>query len=239
LLWARGIEGVIIAPLGDRIFISHETSLSFDWQRFCNVQIGATLTNPALHLVRHNHFFGMTLCLEQLEALGYRRIGLALSKVGDLRSHHLWCSSYSHWRALRGMTQQLPYLIFDAELDTRKLAHWLKHYRIEAVVAMDTVPLNVIRSLHLSVPGDIGFATLDHNNRDNTISGIDQYAEEIGSSAVNQLVHSIRHGNRGIPSMPNQVLVGGKWIAGQTTRRRRKISPQKQNMMDQPMPTEV
>lgn len=239
ILWARGIEGVIVAPLGDRIFVSHETSLKFDWDRFCNVQIGATLTNPTLHLVRHNHFFGMLLCLENLEALGYRNIGLALSKVGDLRSHHLWCSAYMQWRSLRGLTKALPYFVFDKEIDRKEMADWIGKHGIEAVVAMDTVPLETIRDLGIKVPREIGFATLDHNNKDATISGIDQSAEAIGGAAVDNLIQSIRKGATGIPGKPRQILIGGEWIEGKTTRRRRKTIPARPKLLEEVIVSEI
>jgi LacI family transcriptional regulator len=228
ILWARGVDGVIIAPLGPKIFVSQETSLNFDWSRFCNVQIGATLTHPTLHLVRHNHFFGMMLCLEKLESLGYKKIGMALSKVGDLRSHHLWCSAYLHWRSVRNMRETLPYFLFDNEIEKHKLAHWIDAYDIEAVIAMDTLPLETIRDLKIKVPKEIGFATLDRNNTDSSVSGIDQQAQAIGAAAVDNLTQSIRKGATGIPEIPRQILIGGEWIAGGTTRktsRRKNDSP--------------
>jgi LacI family transcriptional regulator len=239
LLLARGIEGVIIAPLGYRLLFSPEASLDFDWNRFCNVQIGATLAKPALHLARHNHFSGMTLCVESLEALGYRRIGLVLSEEGDLRSHHLWCSAYLSWRAWRKMETELPYFIFAGEIDRPKMAAWIEAHAIDAVVAMDTLPLQTLRDLKIDVPGEVGFATLDHNKQDMSICGIHQHAEAIGAAAVDQLVQSIRKGETGIPELPKQILVGGKWIQGTTTRRVREVVPSRPRLMDEPMRSEV
>lgn len=239
VLWARGVDGVIIAPLGPKIFVAHEAPLKFDWDRFCNVQIGATLTNPTLHLVRHNHYFGMMLCLENLESLGYKKIGLALSKVGDLRSHHLWCSAYLHWRSLRNLTTKLPYFVFDEEIDKRKMAKWLEMYEIEAVIAMDTLPLETIKDLRIKVPGEIGFATLDRNKKHEKVSGIDQLAEAIGAAAVDNLTQSIRKGTTGIPETPRQILIGGEWNAGQTTRRRRKKSSDRPKLIEETISSEI
>jgi len=235
LLWSRGIEGLVIAPLGDSIFLSHEASLRFQWERFCSVQIGATLTQPSLHLARHNHFAGMMLCLDSLERLGYRRIGLALSTNGDLRSHHRWTAAYLSWRVLRGRERELPCFIFSGEIGPRELASWIRQHRIEAVVSMDAQPLETLRALKFDVPGDLGFATLDHNNFDNSISGIDQHAEAIGTAAINQLVQSIRTGETGIPERPTQILVDGAWFQGKSTRQVRRAGPGGPPLMEQPL----
>jgi hypothetical protein len=72
-----------------------------------------------------------------------------------------------------------------------------------------------------------------------SICGIDQHAEAIGAAAVDQLVQSIRKGETGIPELPKQVLVGGSWIQGATTRQVREGAPPGPKLMDQPMVSEV
>ena len=136
-LWSRGVDGIIIAPLGKGMI---GKQLNIDWDKFCSVQIGATLSEPNLDLVRHNHYMGMVQSLAGLENLGYKKIGLCTSSVTDMRSYHRWTSAYLHWRTVRSFTKRtLPsYYYHSGSVDKRAFRDWVSRHKIEAIIAMDT-----------------------------------------------------------------------------------------------------
>lgn len=217
-LWSRGVDGLIIQPLG-RAMIGRQ--LDIDWDRFCSVQIGATLPQPKLNLVRHNHYDGMMQTLLAMEKLGYERIGLCFSSDSDVRSYHRWASAYLYWRTIRGYTNRtLPSFHYMAgKVDSRAFTDWIKQHRITGIVAMDTELLVACTRLGLKIPDDIGFSVLDHPGGGSTISGVDQIASQIGSMAVDILIMAVRKGAKGIPPHPIQTIVEGKWVHGATLRR--------------------
>lgn len=217
-LWSRGVDGIIIAPLGEGMIGKH---LDIDWDKFCNVQIGATLSDPRLDLVRHNHYIGMVQSLAGLEGLGYKRIGLCTSSVSDMRSYHRWTSAYLHWRTVRNFTKRtLPsYFYQSGKVDKKGFKEWVSRHSIEAIIAMDTELMETCSGLGIKIPDDLGFSVLDKPGDESDIAGIDQIARQIGRKAIDDLIVSVRKGARGIPEHPIQTLVEGTWQQGITVRR--------------------
>lgn len=217
-LWSRGVDGIIMQPLGREMI---GKGLDIDWDRFCSVQIGATLSYPKLNLVRHNHYAGMMQTLLEMENLGYDRIGLCFSNDSDIRSYHRWASAYLYWRTCRGYTERtLPSFHYVAgNVDQAAFRKWVDLYRIKGIVAMDAELLHTCGSLGIEVPQDLGFSVLDHPGGKSPLSGIDQIAHQLGSRAVDLLMVAVRKGAKGIPKNPIQTIVEGEWIAGQTVRR--------------------
>lgn len=216
-LWARGVDGLVIMPLGNRM-IGKE--LDIDWSRFCSVQIGATLSEPKLNLVRHNHYEGMLQTLLEMEKLGYERIGLCFSSDSDIRSYHRWASAYLYWRTIRGFSKEsLPSFYYVAgEVDYRAFKDWIKRHKIDGLVGMDFELMSVCARMGIKVPQDLGFSVLDHPGKGRKLAGIDQIASQLGRMAVDMLMIAVRKGAKGIPPHPVKSIIEGKWIAGETVR---------------------
>lgn len=220
-LWTRGVDGIIIAPLGKGMI---GRPLGIEWDKFSCVQIGATLSDPKLDLVRHNHYLGMVQSIAGLEGLGYKRIGLCTSSVTDMRSYHRWTSAYLHWRTVRNFTKRtVPSYYYQPDnVDRRAFKDWVLRHKIEAIISMDTELMETCASLGLKIPDDLGFSVLDKPGDGSDIAGIDQIAPQIGRKAVDDLIVSVRKGARGIPKHPIQTLVEGQWQTGATVRRVRR-----------------
>lgn len=217
-LWSRGVDGLIIAPLGKGMI---GNQLDIEWDKFCSVQIGATMTKPKLNLVRHNHYKGMVQSLVGLENLGYKKIGLCTSNVSDMRSYHRWTSAYLHWRTIRNYTKQtLPSYHYESgNVDRIAFKEWIGKHKIEAIISMDGELINTCADLGIQIPETIGFSVLDNPGTESRTTGIDQSAHQIGRKAVDDLIVSVRKGAKGIPLHPVQTIVEGKWIEQETTRR--------------------
>ena len=217
-LWSRGVDGIIIAPLGKGMI---GKKLDIEWENFCCVQIGATLPEPKLDVVRHNHYIGMVQSLIEMENLGYRKIGLGTTSVLDMRSYHRWTSAYLHWRTVRNFTNtSLPSYYYQPEnVDKKAFKEWVTRHGIEAIISMDTELMETCSELRIRIPEDIGFRVLDNPGEQSGIAGIDQVAQQIGRKAVDDLIVSVRKGAKGIPAYPIQTIVEGKWLAGETVRK--------------------
>lgn len=217
LLWSRGVDGIIVQPLG-RAMIGR--TLDIDWEKFSSVQIGATLSVPKLNLVRHNHYDGMTQTLLAMERLGYERIGLCFSKDSDIRSYHRWAAAYLYWRTIRGFTDRtLPSFHYTAgQVDAKALKTWIRQHKITGIIGMGMELVNTCLKIGLKVPDDIGISVLDRPGGECKVAGIDQRAAQIGSMAVDMLIMAVRKGAKGVPEHPLQTIVEGKWVPGDTLR---------------------
>jgi LacI family transcriptional regulator len=217
LLWSRGVDGIIVQPLG-RGMIGR--TLDIDWEKFPSVQIGATLTVPKLNLVRHNHYNGMTQTLLAMERLGYERIGLCFSSDSDIRSYHRWAAAYLYWRTSRGFTDRtLPSFHYTAgQVDPKALRTWIREHKITGIIGMGMELVNTCLKIGLKIPDDIGVSVLDRPGGESKVAGIDQVATQIGSMAVDMLIMAVRKGAKGVPERPLQTIIEGKWMPGDTLR---------------------
>ncbi len=216
-MWSRGIKGVLIAPLGPEAMIDHRRTLDFAWNRFAVVELDETLDTPKLTCARHNHFNGLLLLLHEMESLGYRRIGLTMSRITELRTRHRWYSSYMFWRKIRGMEDDLPILFYD-DLDATVAKKWIKDNRLDAVASVEEVLADLLEEQGVGIPEDIGFCVLDRPQKENyPLSGIGQNGRLVGQSATDILVGQVRRGEIGIPENPSQWICNGTWIEGDST----------------------
>ncbi|MDD4102589.1 MAG: LacI family DNA-binding transcriptional regulator [Kiritimatiellae bacterium] len=215
ILWSRGIRGLIIPNISHACFMKFNGTLPIEWQRFSVVDIGGGLRQPDMYCVRHNHMNGMFTALDNLEALGYRRIGLCLRSEDDLRAGHRWSAAYSVWRQLRGHVTKLMPLI-EYEPTKQSVCRWIRKNRIEAVVGLRYLP---IEEWGWRVPDDIGYAALHLWGDEVTgFSGIDQMNAQIAASAVDMLVMVLRKRHTGQPDHPMKWIFKGRWVHGSTTR---------------------
>lgn len=217
MLWSRGIDGVMIAPLGSDYELNGQRTFDFDWDRFSVVELAETLDEPRFDCARHDHFDGMLLALFSLERLGYRRIGLAMERVLDVRTRHRWYSAYLLWESVRGYTQDLPVHFYE-QFDVDCLVKWQKECHLDAVVSIRNSLCDELAEAGLQIPEELGIAVLDRPaGEDPRLSGISQHTAAIGSAAADLLVGLVRRGKKGVPDFPNQKICAGIWVEGNTT----------------------
>lgn len=218
-LWSRGIKGGLVAPLGADAVFGNRRTFDFDWERFSLVELDETLDSPNLIRARHDHFSGMLLLAHALESLGYRRIGLTMSRETEMRTRHRWYAAYMLWRKTRGLENDISILFYDT-LDGAAAKKWIRGSGIDVVVSVDSTLFDLLQEEGMSIPGDVGFCLLDRPETGNCpLSGIGQNARLIGQSAMDILVGLVRRGERGVPGHPSQWICDGQWIAGNSTRR--------------------
>lgn len=223
ILWNRGIEGVIIAPLQERLSGDKSRKVELDYSLFSVVEISETVDWPDLDRTVHDQYTSMLKCLTELRDLNYQRVGLVLEEALDLRVNGKWTAAYLRYKH-QGLMAKMPPPLLLAVADQKAFDRWLDRYQPDAVISVDRFGLRMLQARGLKLPRDIGYASLDVDG-DNPVhpglSGIDQNSELVGAAAVDMLVAAIHRGHRGIPAHPMRTEVEGTWTAGNSTQRQK------------------
>ncbi len=223
IIWNRGIEGVIIAPLQGRLSGDSPSSIDLDYSLFSVVEISETVTWPDLDRSIHDQYTSMLRLLDELQSLQYLKIGLVLEKALDRRVNGKWTAAYLRHRLSHGERNMPPPLLL-AKADLKAFARWYDKHQPDAVISVDRFGLSMIREQGLSIPGDVAYASLDLDGLTGDeagISGIDQNSRQVGAAAVDMLVAAIQRGERGIPPHPIRTEIEGTWVMGKSTPRRK------------------
>lgn len=215
ILQARGIQGVILAPR----LPTPGPIPELEWEHFSTVAVGYSITNVAAHRVCIHHAYNMRLCLRQLRARGYRRIGLVVQQDFSERSLGIMLGSYlSEQYALPASLRVTPFI--PQELTKAALGKWLKSQRIDCVV-MPGYPLEVcdwIRQLGYDVPNEMGVCLISRFGKSEDIAGIDEQNDLLGTAAGKSVVSLLQHNERALPAYPLYTMVEGRWIEAPTVR---------------------
>ena len=216
ILWARGIEGLIIPNISAQLFAKGQRTLPIEWEKFCVIEIGGSMLQPEVNRVRHDHFGAMIKAIHRLEHLNYRRIGLCMTREVDLRTHHRWSAAYLLWRALRPPAASLKPLLVNV-IEPKRIVEWARKNRLDVVLGPGGEILHALLEGGMDVPGEIGFASLHIFGPDAPVmTGIDQDPSILARSAVDMLVTLIHRRERGVPERPVEMLSIGHWQEGQT-----------------------
>jgi len=219
VLYARGIDGILLAPMGPELTQVGRKTLDFDWNKFSVVEIDEHLDEPYFRLIRHNHFESMLRALYHLETMGYRRIGLALSRYVESRNRHRWISAYLLWLSVRYPDAPIPPLLHKNGT-AEEFSKWVKKNKLDAVLGLPG-EYHLLKESKIPCPEKLGFALLDWQDisgAEINFTGIDQNSRSLGAKAIDLLVGLIRTESKGPPSEGIQVVCGGQWVSGDTTR---------------------
>lgn len=212
ILHARGVRGLLIAPQP----FAH-THLDLDFSEFSALAFGYSLQPARLHIVTNHQFQSLVLAVHELQALGYRRIGLCLKEDWDekVNNHYLGGLLFAQHRM--PARQRVPPLL-SKESNRESFIAWFQRHRPDVVIALDRAVRVWIESLGLRVPDDVGVANLNTSLSDSTLAGVYQNDRLIGATAVDVLAGMISRNERGIPATPIRTLVEGVWQNGSSVR---------------------
>jgi LacI family transcriptional regulator len=210
VLVARGISAVIVGPLG-----AADTFADFDFAAFSAVAIGYTLRSVELNMVTNQHSHAVTLALQNLRALGYRRIGFALPYA---EVHLGGCDLLAaYWRGYHTtpLNERVSPLIGYPWMAPR-LKVWLDEQQPEVLLTDHDCMPGWPERCGYPVPGRLGLASLSITDADTKVSGIYQNNLAIGAAAVDQVLAQMHRNERGVPALPHRVMLPGVWRAGAT-----------------------
>ncbi len=210
ILRNRGIFGLLVAPPPFQI-----TELSFPWEDFATVILGANCRRPAANRVAYNHFESANLAFRRAAAQGCERIGLV--ELG-------WMATMSAKRRLGGFlseqsqlprSRQVP-VIRTLDRDVIALSGWLERHRPDAIL---TIRYKEVRdglaAMGVRTPRDLLLVDLEKHRADDPWPGIYHDPQHVGSHAVNLLVSALGLNDRGLPEEPCESLISGVWSSGE------------------------
>lgn len=207
ILHARGIEGLLIAPVPG----SHQR-LKLEWERFSTVAFGHSLREPRLHRVMHHHLHTVALATAALRARGYQRIGLVIQPDHDECVLNFWSTGLLAFQKTSEPRHVVP--VFREAIEPRALLKWFRRHRPDAIISDEFSPVRILATAGYRVPGDCAYVTLDWLERTQPFAGVDQHSRDIGAAAVKQLISAIQHDEHGIPTRPETLMIEGSWVDG-------------------------
>ncbi len=214
MLRSRNIPGFIIPG------IIHPSDIfeGIDWAHFVAVTMAWSLKTPSLNRVGVDAAHGFDLMLRKAVALGYRRIGVMVSDEYDARVNHgvLFPAFYARerWAAEMGGVEILVCRFARSHLDEIPFVQkWLRKNNPDVVLAEVTVE-RAIEQMGWRVPQDVAIISVDRAPEYSVLGGFNQRHELHGSVAVDLLVGQILQNERGLPTIPREVLIKGEWVNG-------------------------
>jgi DNA-binding LacI/PurR family transcriptional regulator len=215
ILVSRGIEGLLLLPM--------DTPRPFDrllqWDEFAVVAATSSVASPDFHQVMPRHFTNTLDLCRELTARGYRRIGLVIDELQDLRVNHTFTGAMARHGLFDGGEFVPPFLA--AAQDPTRLRAWFKQQKPDAlVVGREDHIAPIGRILGLRIPGKVAFASTSTAQASGT-AGIDERPAEIGRASIDLLTSMIQRGEKGVPAVAASTMIAGHWVDGESCRRRR------------------
>jgi LacI family transcriptional regulator len=189
VLRTRGISGLVVMPF--------ETAQ--DWEDFA---------------WEHVTFLR---ALHRLRDLGYRRVGLCLREMLDVRIHRKWSGAFIAYQQELAAGDRVPVHRYDA-LTAPEFLSWFGEHRPEVVVSHDWRIVSWLRESGHAVPGDTGFFNLNCIEEPALTTGFDLVPDLLGAAAIESVVAQLYRNERGVPAHPKTIMIEGRWNPGPTLR---------------------
>lgn len=213
MLYARGIHALLLAPLP-----RPSGHMRLDWARFAPVTVGYSLLRPELHRVATDHFGSLVQAMRQCRRRGYRRLGVLLTGWVNERTDRRWLGALLAENEHADAAHRIPALI-TKDFNDAAFRRWFREHRPEVILGVHLYRvLEVLKKMRVRVPEDVGLVTLELRERERGFTGMDQSFERIGEASVNTLIGMLHRGERGIPEVPQKILIDARWVEGGTLR---------------------
>lgn len=213
ILEARGIRGVLLAPVPDT-----HTSITPNWSAFSVAALGLTPSTRQFHRVSTDYCQSMLLAMDHCRQRGYRRPGLAARLETVARLEYRWEAAFGIARERLGLPDAVQPLIVD-EWTKQNVDRWLRQARPDVVIGPVLGRLEeLITSSGMRVPDDIGLVGLLVPKTGDRLTGVLQDGEILGATAIDQIISQMERNEIGIPDHPVTHTMLGRWNTGRTIR---------------------
>jgi len=236
VLFARGVQGIVVPH-----FIQPQSLPGMDWTRFAVVGIGEISKAVAgadelfFSQASVDHFGTVVQAWREMEARGYRKIGVMLvMTAARLRDDDLrWGAVHACLKYLPP-SRRVPPFVIDAQgnIDLPKLKEWVDRHRLDAIIGFNEWTLWALKEVGVRIPEDVAFAML-HRSPDvvtvkesspiYSMAGMKHIRVEPIFAALELLDQQIRHHERGLRKQPRTLVIHSEWVDGTTAPDRRSI----------------
>lgn len=208
MLQARGILGLVIAPLPHR-----ERAIELDFADFAVMGIDMSVASPSIERVSNDHFQSMALAVAECRALGYRRIGLIVSRELSERLENRWLAAFHFAQRDLPPAQRVEPLLPEHTSDIlAAIPPWQARERPDVVIMSELDPHG-----HYPLPARVGLVSLSLEEPSlGKVAGIFQDNRRMGAVAVEHLVARLERCEFGTDDRGRLNLVAGRWFAGAT-----------------------
>lgn len=222
LLLSRGIRAIILAP--EPRLKKDCLPLDLDWSRFSVVRLGRTHRDIGVPSVSHDNYGSTRLLFAELMRRGYRRPALLHPERVEARVEYRHAAAFQVMQRELPEADRIPLGLFAKErVGMDDFVEFVRAHRPDVCVSSDSTLLHYMRKAGLAVPAEMGFASLDVQDNQPEVSGIDQRLSEVGAAGVDLLDLLIRTNTRGLNRIEHKVILGGIWQEGATVRPRRDV----------------
>jgi LacI family transcriptional regulator len=208
---ARGISGIIMAPQP-----TAGMSVDLDYGSFAAISLGYSLKPSILHVVSNHQPHTIKLAMDHVVELGYKRVGLRLSADTDEKGNNAYIAGLLLARWKYPQLQNASPLL--TSVNAEEIKSWIIAEKLDIVISEDWT-LGAMRTMGFKVPEDIGFVCLCVNRDEKEMSGVYQNNLAIGRSAVDLVASMLNRWERGVPEIPQRVLIESTWYPGATVRK--------------------
>lgn len=212
ILRARGIRGVFLLPVGNNPDLS-----GLDWTNYAGVYSDYIIERPALHSVCPDHYRSMTIALQHLHALGYRRPGLALPTEVDARLLHRWEAAFRTYHRYDDTFAHLePHV--QARLDRASFCAWFRQEKPDVVLCHRAEVQQWMGDCGARVPETHGFCCLNVTSNAEACAGLDLQPRLLGARGMELLIAQLHRNEYGVPEHPSTTTIAAAWVDGPTLR---------------------
>lgn len=212
ILLARGIRGIVLAPLPDGM-----DHIDLDLSKFATVALGVSLQSPSLERIANDHFQSFRVVFQECARLGYQRIGFVVGQDFSERLEGRWLGAYLYGQHdLKPSRRLRPLLLkqLHVQLCAPEVEAWCRRERPDVIVS----PLGAAQNAWLkewrSLPGSPGVVNLTLPRESGECAGILQDAFKLGQIAVERMVARLQHNDIGPLPRTQNTMLHGSWANG-------------------------
>ncbi len=214
MLHARGIQGLLMSPLAEGA-----PTPTLRWDYFATVCLSVPLPSLPITTVCNDHYFSCLQIVRECHRRGYRRPGLVLHRVHQMRFQGRWEAGFLLGGQMLPSLRLATPLYVDDWQDAAPIHAWLAKEKPDVLITPGADALMpALKKAGLAVPGDIGLALLACPQLGDAASGIYQNGKLTGALAIDALISMIERHERGLPQQATTLMVEGQWNEGTTLR---------------------
>jgi DNA-binding LacI/PurR family transcriptional regulator len=190
------------------------------WDNYALASVGNRRLNLPGHFASPDDYRNTWIVMETLACLGYRRIGMALTKGHRVvRSDYRALAAFQAWTTQSGRKgRAAPPPFLTDKWDREVFFQWYGKHRPDVIIAIERTPFDYLKKAGLRIPGDVGFAHLDLDANWRDMAGVRQNNYEAGLAATHLVIDQINRNAYGVPAHLRSIQITGDWFAGPTVR---------------------